>query len=939
MRSAVVFVFFVVLFVAAIQPAAAQCPPARLGAVVEASANELSWINTTGAPVLLVPGLVSPTSMVLNGARTLAYVLEGNGELSSYNFSTGAVTLIASGIASPSDLALAPSETVAYVSASAALSAVDLATGAITLITTGLTGGSPIAVNPAGTTAYVTIPPCCGTLASVNLTTGAITTLAAGLPNIYEFALNTAGTRLYWVDGTFPGGPLRAWNFSSSSVLVFGASLNGATQVTLNAAGNTAFVHVQGDGELASITIPAGVRTAIASGTPSTESIALNAGETAVQALSPSGEILSVDVGTGAISVIRESLTGPLSMAVNATQRTAFVGEGGGQLSAVDLITGGITRIPATLLGDVNAVALNSSQTVAYVGVGPVVLSVNLSTGATSTIATLPGAGTPGMVTGLAINPAGTLVYATQVLGALSSVNLATGAITPIVAGGGGLGVPNDIVLNAAGTTAFVPETGTGEVSSVALATGVVTLEGAGLTSPNGIDLNAAETLLYVTEGGSGELSTVNIATGVVTPVTPGLTVPAGVSLATPNGFAAILPSRQNPSTGGQVAACTFVNAQSSGEPVGGYGLTLSWDPNVLSFAYWTPGDPPFNTPVVNTSEVASGTLRFADTDTTGACVDTHPLCAAFDVIGAGGSSSPLNLDVTSLFTAGTFTNLTPTATERNAAIQVPLLCISGDVNGDNAVNSGDALIILSDEIGLPIPAGSAALIAAGCGDANGDSATDSIDANVILTYEVGLPVGPGFPVGTPLSTPPTFDACPACSDGTVAPATSDQPSALRREVAAALTADPGPVERQVAGRLTALPEKPKRGQVFDLTISLDMNAALLLGSYAARIVWDPAKFEFLEILDSSTPFGDPLVNTTNAGAGELRFADAHPSGVGGSVNILTVRLKARRTLPQIETDVSLSFTSMGAPGPSFENLLPALAPLSERMQKEGDPR
>ena len=71
-----------------------------------------------------------------------------------------------------------------------------------------------------------------------------------------------------------------------------------------------------------------------------------------------------------------------------------------------------------------------------------------------------------------------------------------------------------------------------------------------------------------------------------------------------------------------------------------------------------------------------------------------------------------------------------------------------GGVNGDGAVNSTDALIILSADVNLDTPA----YCPMNCGDVNGDGFVNSTDALIILSYDVGISVP--FAVGT--------GACPA---------------------------------------------------------------------------------------------------------------------------------------------------------------------------------
>jgi hypothetical protein len=65
-----------------------------------------------------------------------------------------------------------------------------------------------------------------------------------------------------------------------------------------------------------------------------------------------------------------------------------------------------------------------------------------------------------------------------------------------------------------------------------------------------------------------------------------------------------------------------------------------------------------------------------------------------------------------------------------------------GDVNDDAAINSSDALIILSCDVGL----NNAQFCPMNCGDVSADGQINSSDALIILSYDVGmsvlLPVG-----------------------------------------------------------------------------------------------------------------------------------------------------------------------------------------------------
>ena len=74
-----------------------------------------------------------------------------------------------------------------------------------------------------------------------------------------------------------------------------------------------------------------------------------------------------------------------------------------------------------------------------------------------------------------------------------------------------------------------------------------------------------------------------------------------------------------------------------------------------------------------------------------------------------------------------------------------------GGVNGDGAVNSTDALIILSADVGI----NTSQFCPMNCGDVNADGLVNSTDALIILSYDVGMTVP--FPVGA--------GACPSSDD------------------------------------------------------------------------------------------------------------------------------------------------------------------------------
>jgi hypothetical protein len=80
-----------------------------------------------------------------------------------------------------------------------------------------------------------------------------------------------------------------------------------------------------------------------------------------------------------------------------------------------------------------------------------------------------------------------------------------------------------------------------------------------------------------------------------------------------------------------------------------------------------------------------------------------------------------------------------------------------GDVNGDGLVNSTDALIVLSGDVGIAITQ----FCPANCGDVNADGYVNSTDALIILSHDVGMSIP--FPIGSP-GCPASVNLCPGCT-------------------------------------------------------------------------------------------------------------------------------------------------------------------------------
>jgi sugar lactone lactonase YvrE len=918
------------LLTAIADSAATEC---TLGYVTQGNLAELTAISTSGTPTRVAggPGDVGGLSVSNDGSTAYATgrnFFAGTAELVAIDVATGDMVTVTTNLSQPARLVVNDAETIAYVRDGTTLKAVDLATGAVTTLASGLSGSGGLAVNAAETTAYVGRTSTPTAVQAVDLATGVMAEIAA-VSSPTDLALDAAESTLYVISSS--SGTLLSVDLGSGTVTTIATGIGPSpfdpVGLAVDAAETTAFMALSHPDPSAfaprvSVSLTTGAVTYAGDGPAGViKGFTMNSAETTVFAIQAWGDLFAIDVSSGAVSYVHDSFLGANRVALSPDGGTAYVTEySGHRLTAVDLATGDMTLV-ATPIPFAEGVALDADGTTAYVTHGDfadpnngVLSAVDLATGAKVVVAA--GLDDP---RGLTVNAASTIAYVVEnsppfpSMGRLSAVDLTTGAVTVIASAG--LTRPEAVALHATETVAYVTEGTSGELSVVDLAAGGVFLV-ASLDGPIDVALDSTGYTAYVTSW-SGELLSVDLATGIVS-LASDLDSPVGLALHTSGVVAAsITPSNPMPGTGSTIAACVEIDVSETARALGSYGATLEWDPDVLTYVGFTGGASPFGSPVVNAAAAATGSLTFADADPAGSCGSSHVLCVEFDVPGAGGSSSPLDLTLTSLFAATTFDDMLPQVAVHDATIDVPLICLMGNVNAGMSVNSGDALIMLAHDVGLPIPPASAALIASMCGDVNGDGLTNATDANIVLSYEVGLPIDPAYTVGEAVSVAPTFDSCPVCT-GPEPPA--PPPSAQFASEAL----DPG---GEVAARIVSSRQRVREGQEFEVTITVDVDAeGLDLGSYAARLAWQPNAMEFLGIAEGETVgFEPPVVNAGNAAGGELRLAAASPLGANGSVALLHLRFRALQPLLHPAAALDLSFTSLAARGPGFENLLPLL--------------
>ncbi len=153
--------------------------------------------------------------------------------------------------------------------------------------------------------------------------------------------------------------------------------------------------------------------------------------------------------------------------------------------------------------------------------------------------------------------------------------------------------------------------------------------------------------------------------------------------------LATVRPSNEYPTPGSTIVACVDIDIDATSGSLGNYAATLTWDAAILNYQSFSGGDSPFDTPIVNESSTAGGSLVFSDADATGSMGQVQVLCVYFDVIGATGTTSSLDLELTSAFAANTFADLMPSVIDNDNTVVV-----TDDQDGDGILDVIDGDIV-----------------------------------------------------------------------------------------------------------------------------------------------------------------------------------------------------------------------------------------------------
>lgn len=209
---------------------------------------------------------------------------------------------------------------------------------------------------------------------------------------------------------------------------------------------------------------------------------------------------------------------------------------------------------------------------------------------------------------------------------------------------------------------------------------------------------------------------------------------------------------------GSEITVPITVDLTESGVDLGSYTASLMWDPEQLQYVGYAGGTTSgWGAPTVNASDAASGRLDFSSAYPAGSSGVIHILNAQFDVIGTAGETGAVDLGFTAMAAASTFTDLMTDLCVEDCSYEIESCGILGDVNGDEIVNSTDALILLSCDVGQDV----SAFCPMNCGDVNGDGLVNSTDALILLSHDVGLSVP--YPVEEP-GCPADVTPCPGCA-------------------------------------------------------------------------------------------------------------------------------------------------------------------------------
>jgi len=177
--------------------------------------------------------------------------------------------------------------------------------------------------------------------------------------------------------------------------------------------------------------------------------------------------------------------------------------------------------------------------------------------------------------------------------------------------------------------------------------------------------------------------------------VTPGVAQIQAVFLTADSVSAASVPNNPTPDPNATISVAINVDVSALQAPnnrLAAYQATLKWDPAVIQFLSTTPAPAPWDTPNLNTNDVATGKLEWNDFAQGGSTGMINILNVNFKVIGVAGSSTVLDLNFTEM-TTSTFMSLLNVLRTKDGKVMVrgndpPVV----NAIADQTMNEGAAL-------------------------------------------------------------------------------------------------------------------------------------------------------------------------------------------------------------------------------------------------------
>jgi DNA-binding beta-propeller fold protein YncE len=474
------------------------------------------------------PPLDDPVGLAINGAETVAYVVEkGAGRLSAVDIDPAsptyrAITPIASGLEDlQMGLVVNPSETYAYVveNEPGTLKQVELASGQVVTITDALQYPHDVVLSLDGTQAYVTLNS--GALVRVTVATGQVFTVTTSLIRPTGIALTPDGSEAVVTE---VGGELQRVNLTTGEMTEVEVPGYMPFSIALDPSGSRAYVGYWEKPLLRVVDIATGhLDHEVPVQYRAADLVISASGGQAYALWRDLGQIVVMNLDTWETTPILEALHCPTGVALNQAQTQAYVLEQeSGELSRIELDPASPDYGRPVRLASVGAwdgfggsLAVSADETWALVvkapyGGEPTLLRVDLTTGLTSTVTSLP----LGFLRGVVLSPDERFAYVTGD-DTVKRVNLVTGAVMQIgdyEAYQGGL---NGAALTADGNTLYVAQYDLNRLLKVNLVTGEIATVSDRLRSPAAVALAPGETTAWVFEEGSGGVLTqVNLASG-----------------------------------------------------------------------------------------------------------------------------------------------------------------------------------------------------------------------------------------------------------------------------------------------------------------------------------------------------------------------------------------------------------------------------------------